>query len=277
MSNQSKTIGLLGCGWLGYHLALSLKTEGFLINGSTTQESKVSTLSEASINPFVIHFGQNESGLKEFLEVDILILALPPSMKGQGEIYLDVLKKLGGMISSLGQLRVLFVSSTGVYGNDQGAVDEFTPPRPTSKRGENLLAAEEEVKSWGREATILRFAGLVGGTRHPVFSLNKRRGKKLGKGPMNLIHRDDCIGIIKTLINLETWGELYNGVSPFHPPKEQYYNSVCDFFNLPYIQFVESEGGKKVEGVNLQRKLNYKFIYPELSPNLFTFKEGLTV
>ena len=114
----------------------------------------------------------------------------------------------------------------------------------------------------------------MGGSRHPVFSLNKKRGKQLGNGPINLIHRDDCIGIMKTLIDFDSWGELYNGVSPYHPSKEEYYTSVCDFFNLPHLQFAESEGGKKVEGVNLEKKLKYRFVHPELGPNLFTQKEG---
>ena len=270
MSNQSKTIGLLGCGWLGYPLALSLMANDFVVKGSTTQDSKALILSEAGINPYIIRFGENELRLKEFLEVDILILGLPPSLKGHGEIYQDVLKRLGSLISKLDDLKVLFVSSTGVYGENQGTVDEFTLPKPSSRRGENLLMAEEEVKSWGRKTSILRFGGLVGGSRHPVFSLNKKRGKKIVNGPINLIHREDCIGIIKGIMEFDTWGELYNGISPYHPLKDEYYTNVCDFFNLPHLQFLESEAGKKVEGVNLEQKLNYKFVHPELRPNLFT-------
>ena len=275
MSNQSKTIGLMGCGWLGYPLALSLKAKGFKVKGSTTQKSKVHTLSEAGISPYVIHFGGNDSLLKDFLKVDVLILALPPRLKGHGDIYQSVLNNLGGIVSDLGHLKVLFVSSTGVYGEDQGAVDEFTVPHPSSKRGENLIMAEEKVKSWGSKTTILRFGGLVGEARHPVFSLSKKGSKKLGKGPINLIHRDDCIGIMNTIIELDSWGELYNGVSPYHPPKEDYYRSICDFFNLPEVQFVDGPGGKKVEGVNLEKNLKYKFVHPKLEPNLFSTREDL--
>ena len=271
MSNQTKTIGLLGCGWLGYQLALSLRSKGFMVNGSTTRESKVATFSEASIRPFLIDFGRDESQLKNFLEVDILILGLPPSLKGVGEIYQDVLLRLGGIVSSLGPLRVLFISSTGVYGDNQGVVDELTDPMPDSKRGQNLLMAESLVKSWAVKTTILRFGGLVGEERHPVFSLHKKRSKKLGKGPINLIHREDCIRIIQTIIDFESWGELFNGVSPYHPSKDEYYNFVCDYFGLSHLEFVESEEGKKVDSVNLERKLKYKFIHRDLEPGLFKF------
>ena len=100
---------------------------------------------------------------------------------------------------------------------------------------------------------------------------DKKRSKKLGKGPINLIHREDCIRIIQTIIDFESWGELFNGVSPYHPSKDEYYNFVCDYFGLSHLEFVESEEGKKVDSVNLERKLKYKFVHRDLEPGLFKF------
>ena len=59
--------------------------------------------------------------------------------------------------------RVLFVSSTSVYGECGGArVDEITPPDPSGFAGECLLAGEERMLGGPIPATVVRFAGIYG-------------------------------------------------------------------------------------------------------------------
>ena len=62
-------ISLLGCGWLGLPLAKSLLEKGFLVNGSTTSEDKISILKREGIRPFLISLGGNEIGS----EIDLFL------------------------------------------------------------------------------------------------------------------------------------------------------------------------------------------------------------
>ena len=59
--------------------------------------------------------------------------------------------------------RVLFTSSTAVYGVDDGSeVDEDTPTDPTSATGEVLVEAEETLWARRPDAVSLRLAGVYG-------------------------------------------------------------------------------------------------------------------
>ena len=70
-----KTISILGCGWLGKLLAISLISRGFLVKGSTTSNEKLKVLSSDNIIPFLIDISQKEIS-SEFLDSDILIIAI---------------------------------------------------------------------------------------------------------------------------------------------------------------------------------------------------------
>ena len=242
MRSPLNKVSLLGCGWLGHSLGESLISKGFLVQGSTTQRSKEDLISSAGIRPFLIHFGCDDGALERFLETDILVLNLPPSLKGHGRLYLETLKRVVELVFQKKSLKVIFVGSTGVYGENQGVVDEFSRPLPSSKRGENLLAAEKIIRELGDKVTIVRFGGLVGGNRHPAFSLSGRMERKVEKGPINLIHKEDCVGIILSLIEHSIWGN-YSMLFLLPPGKEEYYNSVCDHFPSP-IHFIEGVEGK---------------------------------
>ena len=66
--------------------------------------------------------------------------------------------------------RIIFISSTGVYGQDDGSwVDEDSPCRPTHDSGRALLAAEEVLHDHplGSRGIVLRLAGIYGPGRLP--------------------------------------------------------------------------------------------------------------
>ena len=41
-----------------------------------------------------------------------------------------------------------------------------------------------------------------------------------GNAPVNLVHLDDCIGVIEALIQQAAWGKLYNVCADDHPRKD---------------------------------------------------------
>ncbi len=96
--------------------------------------------------------------------------------------------------------RIVYLSTTGVYGDAGGArVDEDTPPAPQAARGQRRLAAEISLRAWcearGVEWTILRVPGIYGPGRLPIERL--RRGDPVllesEAGPGNRIHVDDLV------------------------------------------------------------------------------------
>ena len=94
--------------------------------------------------------------------------------------------------------RFVYVSSTSVYGDRNGAeVDETTPPQPTSDRGERRLRAEAAWQALARESGaglfLLRSSGIYGPGRGAQTSLRSGYGFRLAddRRPSNRIHVDD--------------------------------------------------------------------------------------
>ena len=121
---------------------------------------------------------------------------------------------------------IVFISSTAVYGDSEGVVNENTTPAPSSASGKQLLESESIfLNDINLKTTIIRFGGLISSDRHPVTMLSKRESLENGQMPVNLIHRNDCIRIIKAVFKNNWWGQIINGVYPDHPSKKEYYTS----------------------------------------------------
>jgi hypothetical protein len=246
----TKNIGVIGCGWLGLPLAEELHKTGYRISGTTTSKEKITVLETKGIQPFKISI--SEKGIKgpilEFLNtISILIINIPPSLRGKGpkKSYIGKIKLLYDAIKQSSVKQVIFASSTAVYGEAEGTVTEITTPEPNTTSGvqllecENLFLNDEQLQT-----TIIRFGGLIGPERHPITMLSGRENLKGGNAPINLIHLDDCIGIIKSVIEHNHWNAILNAVYPQHPTKEEYYTKEALKRGLTPPQY-ESKNNKK--------------------------------
>jgi len=230
-------ISVLGCGWLGFPLALSLTQKGFKIKGSTTSKDKMGFLNKHNIEPYLLYLSENtiDGQIDSFLAgSQTLVINIPPGMRGQNAPPFS--KKIEVLLQSIETStvqQVLFVSSTSVFADFQGEVDEGTPPQPDSPSGKELLKAEQLLmKNNSFKSSVVRFGGLIGEDRHPVNVLAGREGLSGGNAPVNLIYQEDCIGIIETIIENKYWGKIIHGVSPEHPLKKDYYTKTAFHKNL---------------------------------------------
>lgn len=258
-------ISILGCGWLGFPLAVSLQRKGFHIQGSTTSEVKTADLKNAGIAPFLIRLNTEKiSGeVTAFLNgSQLLIINVPPGMRGNSpELFSSKIEKLISYIEKSTVKSVLFVSSTSVFGDAQGAVDENTLPEPDTLSGKDLWKTEKLLQaSTHFKTTIIRFGGLIGSDRHPVYYLAGKSNLKNGNALVNLIHQKDCIAIIEQIIQSEFFGNTIHGVQPFFQTKKEFYTAEAKKLKLPTPVFMDdkTEQFKHVKSVVLE-KLNYKF------------------
>ena len=101
-------IGILGCGWLGLPLAVSLIEKGHRIHGSSTSEDKLEILKSKGILPFLIKLGTDriEGDITGFLdELDIVVINVPPGMrKAPGRKYFEEMKAAGLSDEEMGQI-----------------------------------------------------------------------------------------------------------------------------------------------------------------------------
>ncbi|URM37769.1 SDR family oxidoreductase [Flavobacterium anhuiense] len=270
-------ISILGCGWLGLPLAKALIAKGNSVNGSTTSQDKLSILKDARINPFLVILSEvdgnfESDGISEnidsFLaESEILIIDIPPKLRtvdpsSEKKVFVEKIKNLIPFIEKSTIQKVLFVSSTSVYGDDNGLVTEKTIPNPNTESGKQLLLSEKLLqKNQNFEATILRFGGLIGEDRHPVKFLAGKENIENPDAPVNLIHQNDCIGIIEAIINQSKWNEVFNAAAPFHPIREEYYTQKAAQMNLPLPNFSSEKSNikKAISSKKIENSLNYQF------------------
>lgn len=261
---KKKTIAVLGCGWLGLPLAEKLLALGHTIKGSTTSEDKLETLDVKGIQAYLVQCEEDNClGLEKFVEnVDVLILTLPPGLRQNSERRFDlVIKNLAENILHSNIKHLIFISSTSVYGKLTGNIDENSMPRPFSESGKQLLKCEELLLSATQyHTTVLRFGGLIGPNRHPVFSLAKRDAIVNPEGEINLIHLEDCINCLLAVIEKQKENSVFNAVTPFHPDRKSYYNTMAEKAGISLPPFiVTSDHNRRILSNKIQTQLGVKF------------------
>jgi len=283
-------ISILGCGWLGLPLAKALIENKFLVKGSTTSVAKLSVLENAGIIPFLIVLTPNSNfqsstnnlveeeekteNLTAFLEnAKILIIDIPPKLRGsEKENFVLKIKNIIPAIEKSTVENVIFISSTSVYGENNLLVTEETALNPDTESGKQLMETEQLLQSnTNFKTTILRFGGLIGEDRHPVHFLAGRTHIENPNAPINLIHQEDCIGIIMAIIDqiqIKCWNrnEVFNAVTPFHPSRKEYYTQKAIELNLalPEFNLENSTFGKTILSNKTGAFLGYTFKKPKL-------------
>jgi nucleoside-diphosphate-sugar epimerase len=268
-----KQISILGCGWLGMPLAKSLLEKGFSVKGSTTSLEKISVLESSGIQPFQIVLSEKHINgeIDSFLQnSEILIIDIPPKLRStSSENFVKKIQNLIPFIEKSKIEKVIFISSTSVYSDApspevSGAlrVTESTKPNPETESGKQLLATEIRLQSNENfKTTVVRFGGLIGDDRHPINFLAGRKNIENPEAPINLIHQEDCIGIIEAIVKQECWNETFNAVAPFHPSRKEYYTQKAMELGLLLPEFDQTKIsiGKTILSDKLGITLDYKF------------------
>lgn len=262
---KGKKISVLGCGWLGVSLIKELVDRGVEVKGSTTTPAKLKKLEALGVMPFLLNLDHlNNKNVQLFLNgSDVLIINVPPRRKVQEvESYASVLEKLLSYIGD--QQKVVFVSSTSVYQNTNGWVNEDLCLAPETKSGNAIYAAEQSLsRNLKSRLTIVRFAGLVGNGRHPGRFLAGKKNLPNAKAPVNIIHQKDCIGLILRIIEKDFWGEVVNGVASAHPLREDFYKQAAQVLDLikPNFQQNGMTSYKLVSNTKSVNQLGYTYLY----------------
>jgi nucleoside-diphosphate-sugar epimerase len=262
-------ISILGCGWLGLPLLKSLVADGHYVNGSSRNPETLTSIEAAGGHAF--HTDLPDQISRGFFGgmFSTLIITLPPRGRSLGEEatahYLECLKAIP-LVHTRSPPRVIFTSSTGIYGNTPGMITETTPPRPITHSGRAVVAAENWLESTASTYSVLRLAGLVSPNRHPGrFYGGSNRSISQADAPINLVHRDDVIAAIHLLLK-KGWqrGDVYNVCSQTHPIKGDFYTAAAHSLGLE-IKGIEPGGadGKIISSQKL-RDLGWQPVWDNL-------------
>lgn len=268
LNNVTKSISIIGCGWLGLPLAKFLFIKGYNIKGSTTSENKLATLKLEGIVPFLIHLNPALSGkqINNFLDSDLIIINIPPGRNAFVDDYVLNMNHLNEAINNSRIKKVIFISSTSVYPETNNWVDEDTEIDKNSIKGLRMFIAEQVfVNNPKLQTTVIRMAGLIGPNRHPGRFFGGKSDILDGLSPVNLIHLTDCLGLINAIIEQNFWNNTINGVAPSHPTKQDFYGLASKKYNGSVALFLPKTGKHKIVCSNTNKKdLNYTYIVDDL-------------
>lgn len=225
--------------------------------------------------------------IEDLEEIDTVLIAIGMDRSRYNrieEVYVDGLRNLLSKLPS--GCQIIYVSSTGVYGDFGGAwVDENSPTQPKRDGGIACLKAERLIidSKFANRAKVLRFAGIYGPDRVPTKSLIETRDwKKLSSdGFLNLIHVEDGARLISMISDAscdpEAPCETFC-VSDGHPVlRIDYYNFIARTLGLNAIPWEKtnvtagksrSGSNKRVSNKKLVMEHSFQFAYP-------SYREGV--
>ncbi len=177
---------------------------------------------------------QRIAGLADY----VLHLAPPPG-EGRHDTRTRNLLAALGKRKSLPR-RLVYVSTTGVYGDCGGApIDETRRLNPESARAGRRVDAETCLRLWGKrtgvKVSILRAPGIYAADRLPIERLNKALPALCAAddGYTNHIHADDLAAACIAALRHGGANRVYNIVDDSDLKMAEYFDQVADAFALP--------------------------------------------
>ncbi len=212
---------IVGCGYLGVALGAALVQRGHEVWGMRRTREADALLAGAGIRP--VHADVTQPGWCRHLPqgVDWAVYCVAPG-DGQWASYCSVyglgVRQAIVELGRLGVRKVVYASSTGVYGQSAGDwVTEESPTEPPDEKGRLLLAAErawlEAEGALGASVTVLRISGMYGAGRG-YYLRRFWEGPGLGPGEkdrwVNQVHRDDVVGAVICALERAVGLAVYN-------------------------------------------------------------------
>lgn len=268
-------VSIIGTGWLGLPLAKLLVEADCKVFGTTTREEKIAFLTDEGIlsNKMIFTPDASKTDIEIPHQTEILVITLPPTLGKLAplHIYIDIIQRIIYQTNHLVHLKkLLFTSSTSVYGLAQGVLTEETTIQPHTQSEETLAQAERLInqKTGNYAVYVLRLGGLAGPGREPGFFFKDKKDIPGGEISVNLVHQHDVLEIMKHIILKGTPEGIYNICADEHPARGIFYPQRARQVGAQEASFIwGDEPERYVSNEKIKKKTGYTFVYPD--PLLF--------
>jgi nucleoside-diphosphate-sugar epimerase len=279
---------IVGCGYLGERLAARLIQHGGRVFGTVRSPARADHIAALGIEPVIADvvkpgsLGRLPDAGRVFYCVGF-DRAAGFSMRS---VYVDGLRNVLNQLPT-SVTRLVYASSTGVYGQTAGEwVDETSPTDPLHESGRVCLEAEQLVWNWARTndrsatAVVLRFAGLYGPGRMVRRSILER-GEPIPGDPLkflNLIHIDDAAQAASAALAASRPEPLYVVTDDRPVTRDEYYTRMATLLGTPPPQFAPPVPGspeaareatnKRLSNHRAKNGLGLSLAYPDIATGL---------
>jgi nucleoside-diphosphate-sugar epimerase len=275
------TVHIIGLGWLGLPLAKQLHSAGMKVSGTVRSDEKRQHLLCEGLDvdkfdlysPFTSQYSDYKAKTKErFLDANLVVNIPPGRSKFHPHKFIASMRNLIDTAMTAGLRKLIFISTTSVYGSQTGTISNASALSPSTDSGKAHQDIEHHLQlNYPERYKILRPAGLVGpkldgSPRHPIYTLYKKTNIPNGNDPVNLVHQADVIQAIESLIVKETDGTAFNIAALEHPSRKEYYAWCAQTLKLKQLTFMQDtkkrQLGKLVDASETYKALGIQAIYP---------------
>ncbi len=246
-------ISIIGGGWLGQPLALSLK-KNHSVRVSKRTEAGCDELKQLGLeaHQYVLGDAETTLSLQSLLDCELLIINIPPGRKSfQAQEFIQSMCGLIRQGQRAGVKQILMISTTAVYGEQSRTVYEYSKVDPETDSAKAHIEIERYLSQlYGNRSAILRLAGLVGADRHPAKHLAGRVGIEDGNRVVNLVHLNDVIATIEQIIHQNAFGHTFHLCAKAHPMRKDYYPYAAQRLDLPVPLFAPCDANPTGKQIN---------------------------
>jgi nucleoside-diphosphate-sugar epimerase len=259
---------VIGCGYLGRRVADLWLREGCRVHVTTRRPETAERLRQAGFVPIICDVLDPES-LRQLPPYPAKVLYAVGHDRTSGatmrQLHVEGVRNVAAHL--LGG-RLVYVSSTSVYGQTDGSlVDEQSPTEPADESGQVILEAEGVLREKRRDTILLRFAGMYGPGRL-LREKAVRAGEPLAVDPdrwLNLIHIDDGVRVVCTAHHRAARGSTTN-VADGHPVlRRDFYAELARRLGAPPPTFTPGPAetvNRRIDITRLRRWAD-DFLYPD--------------
>ena len=225
---------LVGCGDVGMRL-LPLLAGRYRVFAMTRDPGRCAELRAAGAVPIVADLDQPASLARLRGLAQRVVHLAPPRPEGERDVrtrHLAALLPEGA--------RVVYVSTTGVYGDCGGAlVTETRSVAPKNARARRRVDAERVLRAWARrnggQLSILRVPGIYAAERLPLKRLREGTPALRPEDDVytNHIQADDLARIIVQALRRALPNRVYHAVDGTRLKMGDYFDAVADAWGLP--------------------------------------------
>jgi len=183
--------------------------------------------------------------------------------------------------------RLIYVSTSGVYGDCAGArIDETRPLRPSTARARRRVDAERQLRCFGRRndvrVSILRAPGIYAADRLPIERLHKGVSALCAEDDVftNHIHADDLAMLTCAALRFGRANRCYNTSDDSTMKMGDYFDLVADRFGLPRaprisrdeaqrqmspVQLSFMSESRQLDNGRIKKELRARLRYPQVA------------
>jgi nucleoside-diphosphate-sugar epimerase len=231
------SILIIGCGDIGLRVAKQL-SRSHRVFALTSQQNRFQELREVGAIPILGNLDHPESLWRLSGLAQTVIHLAPPQNGGNRDCRTRNLLRILAQGSDAVR-RLIYVSTTGVYGDHRGAkVSEVTPVNPQSERAQRRVDAERMLRLWapahGVALTILRVPGIYASDRLPIERLQAKTPALLPEEDAysNHIHSDDLARLVCAAVYHGKPQRVINTCDGGETKMGDYFDEVADAFGL---------------------------------------------